>query len=165
MKNFLLLVFIMAVCASTAVFESHAQVFTGGTVSVHLDTNGYFIDVAPMLGLRLGTVEAGVSPFFNYRERKERSSRYTYGGRLFTQVSLTDNYFLHGEYEARNVESFSTTPEGKRKWINGLPVGAGYRYNLTRNTRAYGMVLYDVMRDDDSPGDNPILRGGLTHYF
>lgn len=151
----LLVIFMMLLMVENV----HAQVFTGGSVGVNYD-RGLYIDAAPVAGYRMGIVDLGVSPFFSYRDHRDRDSRYSYGGRLFTQVSPVPGVFGHAEFEMTNIEHGDD-----RKWITGLPVGAGYRYRLGDNTEAHAMILYDVLLDDDSPVRNPIVRGGVTYRF
>ncbi len=139
--------------------SSQAQVFTGGSVGVHY-SRGYYIEASPIIGYRMGIVDVGISPFFSYREYRDRDNRYSYGNRIFTQVSPVPQVFGHAEFEMTNIEH-----GGERKWITGLPVGAGYRYGLGSRSEAYGMVLYDLLLDDDSPVENPIVRGGVIYRF
>lgn len=157
-KSFLLI--IVVIFLSGSFNEGKAQMYTGGSLGIHYDTNGYYVDIAPLLGYRYGIMDVGLSPFFSYRNYKDRPNRYAYGNRVFSQITFIPNVFAHGEFEVSNIEV-----AGDRKWIIGLPVGGGYRYMLTDRTQAYGMVLYDVLLDDDSPVTNPIIRGGVVYRF
>ncbi|MFO8054394.1 MAG: hypothetical protein R6U19_04430 [Bacteroidales bacterium] len=141
--------------------EADAQFYTGGNIGADFDNDGYYIDASPLFGYRLEKVRAGISPFYSHRDFKKGPSRYSYGGRVFTQYTFIKNVFVHGEFEASNIELYGE----KRKWIIGLPLGAGYRKEIAPNTQAYGMVLYDVLLDDDSMVRNPILRGGVQYNF
>ena len=162
-KNLLVLITIILF---SGYYTSSAQVFTGGSIGMHYD-DGFYIDAAPMLGYRAGILDVGVSPFYSYREYETRPSSYAYGNRIFMQLTFIPNVFIHGEFEASNVATSVIGPDGKRerKWITGLPVGGGYRYNLTERTQAYGMILYDIMLDPESPVRNPIIRGGMVYSF
>ncbi len=60
--------------------SGHAQVFTGGSMGVHYD-RGYYAEAAPVIGYRMGIVDLGVSPFFSYRNHRDRDARYSYGSR------------------------------------------------------------------------------------
>ncbi len=140
--------------------EGHAQFYTGGNIGVHVDNKGYYFDVAPLFGYRIGRLDAGIAPFYSYREHKDRGARYSYGNRIYTQVTIIRGLYAHAEFETSNIEVGD-----ERKWIIGLPVGAGYRQTIAPNTQAYGMVLYDVLLDPDSTVDNPIVRFGVTYSF
>jgi hypothetical protein len=144
-------------------FQSDAQIYSGGSVGAHFD-NGFYLDASPLFGYRFGILDAGIAPFYSYREYDNRPSRYSYGNRIFTQLTFIPNVFAHAEFEVSNISTGITGPDGnpERKWITGLPIGGGYRYNLAPKTQAYGMILYDVILDPDSPVRNPIIRGGVT---
>ncbi len=147
-------------------YESSAQVYTGGSIGMHYE-DGFYIDAAPLLGYRYGILDAGISPFYSYREYEKKPSTYAYGNRIFAQITFIPNVFVHGEFEVSNVATSVIGTDGKRqrKWIMGLPVGGGYRYNLSARTQAYGMILYDLVLDKDSPVKNPIIRGGVVYKF
>lgn len=136
------------------------QIYTGGGVSVNYD-NGYYLDIAPLLGYRVGIVDFGISPFYSYSQREGADSEYSFGNRFFTQLTIYKDIFAHAELQMENIG----LKDDSRKWIVSMPVGAGYRYPIGPNTTAYGMVLYDVLLDPDSPNRNPIIRGGVTHSF
>ena len=142
------------------------QIYTGGSLGIHYERTAY-ADVAPLLGYRTGILDVGISPFFSYREVKDLPDRYSYGNRIFMQITFIRNVYVHAEFEVSNIATSVIGADGnrQRKWITGLPLGGGYRYNLTDRTRAYGMILYDVLLDPDSPVQNPIIRAGVTHSF
>ncbi len=166
MKRIKPLLLLITVIFCIDYYKVSAQVYTGGSIGVHYDKVLY-IDVAPLLGYRVGILDAGISPFYSYREYRTRPSSYAYGNRIFMQLTFMPNVFIHGEFEASNVATSEIGPDGRRvrKWITGLPVGGGYRYNLTERTQAYGMILYDIMLDAESPVRNPIVRGGVVYSF
>ncbi len=138
-----------------------SQVYTGGNASVNYD-KGYYVDVAPLLGYRVGIADFGVSPFYSYSHRENKDPKYSFGGRVFTQLTFYRNIYAHAELQLENIEVSATE---QRKWVLSMPLGAGYRYEIAPNTMAYGMILYDVLLDEDSPARNPIIRGGVTYSF
>jgi len=140
--------------------ESQAQVYAGGNIGFHYK-DGTYLDVAPLIGYRYNKLDIGISPFLSYRDRRNQDPRYTYGNRTFAQITFMPNVFVHAEFDVSNIER----ADGSRKWINAFPVGGGYRYNLGDRTQAYGMVLYDLMLDNDSPVEQPIVRGGIIYSF
>ncbi len=140
--------------------ESKSQLYTGGSIGYHFTSNSQYFDASPLIGYRYGRLDFGTAPFYSYRDYDNRSSRYSYGNRLFMQLTFIPNVFAHAEFEVTNIDA-----SDGRKWITGLPVGGGYRYNLTDRTRAYGMVLYDVLLHEESTVQNPIVRGGITYSF
>ena len=146
---------------SLITLNASSQVYTGGNASVNYD-RGYYVDVAPILGYRMGIVDVGVSPFYAYADRDNQDPQYSFGARLFTQLTFYRNIYAHVELQAANVQIGKSEI---RKWVLSLPIGAGYRYEIAPNTTAYGMVLYDVLLNEDSPARNPIIRGGVIYNF
>ncbi len=136
------------------------QVYTGGNVSVNYD-QGYYLDIAPLIGYRVGIVDVGASPFYSYSQRENAESSYSFGGRIFTQLTFYKDIFGHAELQFENIG----LKDESRMWTVSMPIGAGYRYPIGEGTTAYGMVLYDVLLHPDSPNRNPIIRGGITHDF
>ncbi|MFO7790023.1 MAG: hypothetical protein R6V32_05570 [Bacteroidales bacterium] len=151
-----------AILVLTGFLNSEAQIYTGGNLGAHVNNSGYYVDVAPVVGYRYKRLDAGISPFFSYRSNKIIANRYSYGGRIFTEVTIIDNVFLHAEIEATNID---VPGSNERKWIFGIPVGAGYRKEIAPNTHAHAMILYDLLLDDDSSVNNPIVRAGVTYSF
>ena len=143
------------------VTEGKTQIYTGGSFGFNYD-NGYYVEAAPVLGYRYNMFDAGISPFLSYRERHNHPDYYSYGNRVFLQFAPISEVFAHAEFQVTNVEVVQHNL-GKRKWIVGLPLGGGYRYRINRNMEAYGMILYDVLHDSNSPQQNPIVRGGVNY--
>ncbi len=137
-------------------------IYTGGSFSGNYDNRGFYLDVSPLIGYRIGIYDFGVSPFYSYSERDDISS-YTYGSRLFTQATFYRDIYAHAELQLTNMEKPGTDDD--RKWAASFPVGAGYRRRLDRRTTAYAMVLYDLAMDDDSPAHNPLFRTGINYRF
>lgn len=162
MRKVKFLIFVI-IFITGGLYESNAQVITGGSVGINY-SNGLYLDASPIVGYRQGIIDVGIAPFFSYRDHENRDARYSFGNRVFAEVTLMKNVFIHGEFEMTNIETnvIDAAGDKERKWIYGLPVGAGYRHSIGKKTQAYVMVLYDVMLDDDSPVENPIVRGGVV---
>ncbi len=144
----------------------YSQVYTGGSIGISYD-KGFYADVSPLLGYRYEIIDIGIAPFYSYREYQHRENVYTYGGRVFLQFTFVHNIFAHSEFELRNIQTSKLGPDLKyeRKWIAGLPLGIGYRQTIAPKTRAFAMVLYDVLQDKDSSAENPVFRAGITYDF
>lgn len=152
-----------------------AQVYTGGNASVSFTNNNVYADVAPILGYRINKLNVGVSPVLAYQKPQNLDAIYSYGGRLFTQYTVWQGLFVHGELEALNVQDFvaGADAEGNfgRTWVVGLPVGAGYNQMLGDRISLQAMVLFNVLENDNYPYENPIIRGGInysllkSHFF
>ena len=148
--------------------SSYAQVYTGGNASVSFTNNNTYIDVAPILGYQMGAFRLGISPMFAYNKAQFSDARYTFGGRFFSQLTVFKGLFLHAEAEGLNVEDYiNRDAEGniQRKWVFGLPVGAGYSQSLGDRVNVQFMVLYNVIQNNLYPYENPIFRGGINYSF
>lgn len=160
---FLMVTFIFCVTYS----DAEAQIFTGGTFGGGISERGYFADIAPMVGYRYKSFRAGISPFLAIPESSAEKIRFSYGGRVFTQLDVIKGTFLHAEFEGINQEAWIKDSQGNsvrgRKWYMGLPVGGGYHYPLNDKMIAYGMILYNVLKQDDYPQKNPIFRFGVRY--
>lgn len=148
---------------------SVAQVFTGGNVSVSYN-DGIYIDISPMVGYTIKELRVGVSPLVSYKNNTRSDfTSYSFGGRVFSQYTVTDGVFLHAEFQMQNSETVTERADGtkdkNRTWTMGLPVGAGYEYKLNDHAKAQVTVLYDLLQDPDSPNGKPIVRGGVIYNF
>ncbi len=147
--------------------HAEAQVFTGGGLGGGVTENGFYADLSPVVGYKYKIMRAGVSPFLSLIERGPDDYILMYGGRIFIQADIYKGIFAHGEFEAINHEVTRYNSLGdavqKRKWDLALPLGVGYSYPLGENTVAYGMILWNVIKNDEYPQKNPIFRAGIRY--
>lgn len=162
-KALIILFLLLVICNAGKLYS---QVYTGGSIGISYD-KGLYADVSPLLGYRYEIIDIGIAPFYSYREYQHRDNVYTYGGRVFAQFTFVHNIFAHTEFEARNYQTLKKDADGnyERKWTVGLPVGVGYRQTIAPKTRAYAIVLYDLLLDEESSAQNPIFRAGITYDF
>lgn len=141
-----------------------AQVFTGGDFTLSYN-NGIYLDAAPIIGYNIDDLKlrVGYAPVLSITMPNDAKEKYAYGSRIFAEYSVIENFFLHAEIEAMNIENPSGDP--KRKWILAAPMGAGYEYTMKSGMQAYAMVLYDVLLDKDSDKENPVVRAGVRYDF
>lgn len=153
----LILVFVLSVFSK----NSAAQMFTGGNIGFQFDNYGTVFDASPIVGYRANKLEVGLAPFFTYTMPNEGRNQYLFGNRVFSKYHIAKGLFAHAEFEAANIP----VPESEsRKWILGLPVGAGYEQKVGK-IRVHASVLYDVLLNEDSGKKNPIYRGGIVYDF
>ncbi|MDX1627603.1 MAG: hypothetical protein R3345_02835, partial [Fulvivirga sp.] len=91
-----------------------------------------------------------------------------YGGQVFARHKLSDQFFLHAEYESLSIEFFNLVDRSvNREWVPGLLVGGGYFVPFGRNAGFSAMALYNALHDDlRSPYNSPlIIRAGITAGF
>lgn len=135
--------------------------------------NGWYLDVSPVVGYRLGnSTIGGVGLTYFYRDIRNRYSNvskrviHTYGGRAFVMQYILPNIFgqveadysflrYHEEDPFKNVtyQEFAKSP--------GFLIGGGYTegsdafsYNFT--------VMYDLLLNANSTRSSPwVFRGGF----
>jgi hypothetical protein len=156
--------------------------FTGGTIGLQFGT-ATAIEADPILGYKLykDYLSVGIGGNYTYYRIKDYSSitpavyqTSLYGGNIFTRVYFLKNvipsikdFFLHGEYQALNVDPQYYDPynfhSGKRYWVNSFFGGIGVRQAIGERSSVTLSVLYDFNASIDSPYYiNPwILRIGL----
>ena len=138
---------------------SHAQLYTGGNTGVSYN-NGYVVELAPIFGYKYKIFEYGVSPFVSYLESQ---AKYSFGGRLFSNVTFYKDISAHAEIEVSNVEKININNVKSREWILAMPLGIGYKYPISKGVYATGTILYDVLQNKNSLAKNPIIRGGIIY--
>lgn len=116
---FKLLGFFIILLLSLSAGNSFGQLYTGGSVSVNYD-KGYYVDVAPLLGYKVGIVDFGISPFYSYSHREDQDPKYSFGNRIFTQLTFYKDIFAHAEVQMANVQVKQTD---ERKWVTSFLLG------------------------------------------
>jgi hypothetical protein len=144
--------------------------FTGGTLGLQLGT-ATAIEADPILGYKLYKDYISVGVGANYTYYKIKDYYYSppliyqtslYGGNIFARVYFLKNaipsikdFFLHGEYQALNVDSQYYDPysvhNGKRYWVSSLFGGIGVRQAIGERSFVTLSVLYDFNATLDSP--------------
>ncbi|WP_234567891.1 hypothetical protein [Rhodohalobacter sp. 614A] len=139
---------------------SWAQVYTGGSVGLNFWNNRTYIDASPILGYQIDDLRIGVGGIFSY-VRRSGDSRIHYGARVFSQYDLFESFFLHAEVETLNTEYYNS----EREWVLSVPVGAGYFQRISDRMYTTFTILYDLVQDENSPYENPIIRGGIRYHL
>ncbi len=142
------------------------RLFTGGDIGMQFGSQT-FIEVAPILGYRATPeLSVGISTKYIYYKVNDVYSNYhyetnTYGGGLFMRYNILEEVFLHGEYEGLSMEVPLSPYETNRRIVSGLFLGGGYRQFIGEYSSLNIMLLFDVIEDQYSPYQNPILRIGF----
>lgn len=145
------------------------RMFWGGSFGLQLGT---FTNVSllPVLGYRATeTFWLGSGAVYHYR-RFQGVSIHNYGGRLFAQQQVFNNFLIHGEYEMISVEYPTRIPgtntyDYNRRFV-GLPMaGLGYRQRIGERGAADLLLLYNFNDSFASPYSNPIFRAGFSFPF
>ena len=193
MKIILLLAFVISFSVFSLAQDSTEQrgfkkekLFTGGSVSLSFGSNSFLIGVNPVLGYSLTNwADAGLAINYNYTSYRDVSvfddklRQSVYGGGVFTRLFPVRFIFVQGQLEHNFIKQKYIPPNGAssetdNRSATSLLVGGGYttgRYGGSGNTFGYLAVLFDVLKEQDSPyTDNagriiPILRAGINVYL
>jgi hypothetical protein len=142
------------------------KVYTGGDFGLQFGTNT-FVQVAPLIGYHItDELSAGLTAKYIYYSINDPSINYNfhsniYGGGFFTRYNILEDVFLHAEYETLSREVPFTPYENRRRLVSGCFLGGGYRQWIGEYSSINLMLLYDVIEDQYSPYQNPIIRVGF----
>lgn len=142
------------------------RLFTGGDIGMQFGSQTY-VQIAPLLGYRATPdFSLGITAKYIYYNINDNYSNYhyetnTYGGGLFMRYNVMEAVFLHAEYEALSLEVPVSPYEMNRRIVSGLFLGGGYRQFFGSYSSMNIMILFDVIEDQYSPYQNPILRIGF----
>ena len=139
------------------------KVVVGGNLGLQFGTIT-LIEVSPTIGYRFtDKILAGLGGRYIYFEDNTFGSSFStniYGGNIFSQYFILENFLTHVEYELLNLQAGFDRDE--RIDVSSFFVGGGYRSSLGGNSYASILLLYDLIGDRNSPYSNPILRVGFA---
>jgi hypothetical protein len=147
------------------------RMYFGGNLSLQF---GWltFVDVSPLAGVMITEkYSAGVGATYQYFNNRfyQNAQSHVYGGRIFNRYNIMPRIFLHGEYEALNVEVANPVPNSSeviftRDWVPGLFMGAGYFTPFGERGGMNFMLLYNFTYDNRrSPYNEPyVIRVGFV---
>ncbi len=142
------------------VYGGQLQVVPGPPVSVDLSPMlGYQISKHWMVGVG-GTYRANFQPEKKYIVR----SGEIYGVRAFTEHQIIKGFFMHGAYEMMNTEVNDKLQDSyTREWVEGVLVGVGKNYHISRKIEGRVMILYNLMHQEKTPYPRPwMIRFGFN---
>ena len=126
-----------------------------------------FIDISPTVGYHV-TDDFILGTGFTYSYLKDKRYSPTYqtnifGGRLFAQHIILENFVAHAEYELLNMDIFinNSSNEIVRDNIHSLFIGGGYRGSMGGNSFVSLLILYNINESEFSPYQNPQIRAGF----
>lgn len=134
------------------------RIFIGGNLGASFGTVT-IVSVSPMIGYKFTPKTiGGISLTYQYYKDKRFEpaiSSSIYGVGLFARQFVTDEVFLHAEYEMLNFEYLNNNFEIDRKWLGTGLIGGGYAIdnfmvtflyilNHDPNTSPYGREPYVI---------------------
>ncbi len=142
--------------------------FAGGMVGGGWSSNSAYIELAPIVGYKVtpdfhvGSRITYIYSSFTDPVYDQKIQSHNYGGSLFARYRFLQFLFAHAEYELLNVEYGY---ENQRRNINSLFLGGGLFQSMGGRGFATIAILYNVLEDDYSPYNNPIIRIGFGVGF
>ncbi|MBR4214453.1 MAG: hypothetical protein IKR94_03950 [Bacteroidales bacterium] len=157
-RIFILTVLFIAICTT-----AKAQWFVGGNASVNIQNTTVYANIAPEFGRRFvdGKLSVAISPFASYYKTRGNDPQTTYGGRAYATFDIYNGLYAIGGIQA---ESYKRWDGEGREWQISIPVGAGYR-RCFGSLCIYAEVTYDLLFDENSYGENPMIRAGANYSF
>ena len=160
------------------------RIFFGGGLGASFGNNNTYVEVSPLVGYRITErLSAGIGVSYIYSNRKINVDVFSsggqylgtntvtletnnYGGRTFARYFVTDDIFLHSEFEVLNSEIIDDVDIDRitttRDNIPALFVGGGYAQRMGGNSALFIMALWDIIEDRNTPYENPIIRVGVN---
>jgi hypothetical protein len=133
----------------------------GGEFTFYVGGSSYLsgtvtnFSLCPFVGYRINPdLTVAIGPNYQYWAFRGNSTvlrDHFYGGRIFVRHELGRNFFLHGEYEVYNMETYSLIGGLGRSNIDLASLGAGYKSNFGGEFGYYYvMVLFDFIQNYNS---------------
>jgi hypothetical protein len=144
------------------------RIYWGGSVVFSMGGDVSTIGVYPMVAYKIRPKwSVGLEAGYEHVSWDEPDfSADNYGGSLFTRYRIISRMYAHAEYQMINYELF--TPFGSdREWVPFLLLGGGLSTMVGPRTWAYAEILFDVLRDNNSPYDDwePFVSVGVGVGF
>jgi len=135
--------------------QEPSKVYWGGQLG--LSFGSFFrISIVPMVAYKVTPkFHVGGKIGYAYTEDKRYENAtitsHNYGGSVFTRYLLVKGLYAHAEYMYWSYEYQTENLEGDRTWVPFLLVGGGYVQPVSPSTAVFIEVLWDVLRDENSP--------------
>lgn len=155
------------------------KLFFGGGLGLQFGTLT-LIDISPVVGYRITEkFETGLGFTYKYYRIKDYYIDYNtgiaydlksniLGGSVFTRYHITENIFVHAEYESLQYKydeyynpGIGLQSDKRTAIINSIFVGGGYRQRISQGSYFFMMALWNLNDGALSPYSNPILRMGV----
>jgi hypothetical protein len=145
------------------------RIYFGGSVQFSLGGDVSTIGVYPMIAYKLTPkTSVGLEAGYEHVSFDDfDQSADNYGGSVFTRYRVLPSMYLHAEYQMINYEVFTSLTTSDREWVPFLLLGGGLSRLVGSRTWAYVEVLFDVLRDNNSPYDDwePFVSVGVGVGF
>lgn len=155
------------------------NLFTGGNVTVSFFNGTTILGASPILGYKLANwADAGIVTNFIYsgqrdfQEIDDKVRQTVYGGGVFARLYPVNFLFVQGQLEHNFTKlkyipaSSNYLPYKETVDATSFLVGAGYAQGRTKdnNTFYYISVLFDVMKNENSPYVDRVYNPSTGRY-
>jgi hypothetical protein len=160
--------------------EQYTKLFVFSVFGFNYGSNYYSdggalnISVSPAIGYRIND-RIAVGPGISYTYTNQTFGKgnptlnlNSLGFKVFAQVRIIDQFFIHGEYESTNVEYptvnnnsyivVNNKIETSKRRIESPLLGAGYRSQISNRVAADIVLLYNFNDNYESIYQNPVIR-------
>jgi len=151
--------------------QKPSKVYYGGGIGFSFWGDYFRISVEPMLGYKFTPqLSGGVKIAYEYINDSGSSLSSiwnNFGGSLLLRYRVIPQIYAHAEYAYMSYQHSIGSISGERYWVPFLLLGGGYSQQITRNTWAYAQVLFDVIKDENSPysSSDPFVSFGVSVGF
>lgn len=152
------------------------KVFTGGGLGASFSNRYDYVSISPLIGYRVTPRFApGVGFYYRYVNNKYYSPSavlHDLGGNVFARYRITQQLFLHAEYEYLSAQYLLGPGEKTRQGFSSVMAGAGFFQPVGSKAGLFFMALYNFSYQDTSPSTpyypytSPlVIRAGITAGF
>lgn len=149
-----------------AAAKDESRFFGGGGVGLSFGSVTS-VRINPFVGYRiLPKTSAGVGAVYEYYSNHTIATSI-YGGSVFGEQYIGNQFFVHGEYELLSLETaFFDKLElhsGHNRFLHhGILVGGGYRQPLSDAGSLFILALVNLNQTANSPYAVPIIKIGFS---
>jgi long-subunit fatty acid transport protein len=151
----------------------------GGNVGAQFGSSTQ-VNLSPIIGYRITEkLSAGIGvnylyykfKYLGYNNQTFTEKNHIYGGNVWAQYLIIPQAFLHAEYGVLNIGIPKLGANGayngdtQRYNVNTCLVGGGYYQRISDNAGVQFSILWDLIEDQYSPYNNPIIRIGFAAGF
>jgi hypothetical protein len=139
---------------------AQSKVYYGGNVGFSFWNNYFYLGIYPLVGYKI-TPKFSVGGKLGYAYISDSSvdpsfNTHNYGGSIFTRYRVVPQFYLHGEvvyfsYERQTFNFANQQLEKERVWVPFILLGGGFSQMVSPNVWVFVEVLFDVLRDQNSP--------------
>jgi hypothetical protein len=147
------------------------KIYWGGQLGLSFGSL-FRLKIVPMVGYKI-TPKFHTGGTFGYSYIKDRRYASTtvishnFGGSVFSRYLVVRGLYAHVEFAYWSYNYQTANFDGERSWVPFLFVGGGYIQPVSPSTVLYVEILWDVLRDENSPfnSSDPFVSMGVGIGF